>query len=282
MSLVSLDDQFFGHPKAKRAGEEAADLFVRGLAYCRRYKTGGDIPKAALDECSKHKQAPSRAAALVRETLWIDCGDHWHVHEYEHWYSNDAETKLESQRKLAAARAKRYRAANKTDTPPITPPSRDGKRDGSHDGKRDGDVTSPLARTRAHGDPNSDSYSDGSKRENPLPPSNEELNQSAMQGPRGDEIAALLNQTSEGRVDLMASSDVLVELADIARSVNPKPLTMIDFGLLGEAIAAKKAMAWYESKRITLSYLTKDRGKHLLDAMVEARAWADELRRNHG
>ncbi len=175
MSLVSLDDGFYGGPKAKRAGEEAADLYVRGLAYCRRYNTAGDIPKAALDELSKRRKAPEWATHLVREVLWHDEGDHWRVHDYHDWYANDPAAKLSKQRKLAAARAKNYRDGHRDDPPPITPPITPASRDAGRDGNAT--VTSPshdapsrpCARVpNSDSDVNSDSDADPSS--SPKPP----------------------------------------------------------------------------------------------------------------
>lgn len=200
---------------------------------------------------------------------------------------------VEAQKKqsTSAARMARHRerkrgARDQSDLP-VTPPVTHG--DASH-------VTSPVT----HGDGNKvteyETKRNETKREGdvtvpsppwkppPRVPSNDELNQAAITGPRGDEIAALLNQTSGGKVDAMASADVLVDLGRIARTASPRPLTLNDFGLLWEAISADGALAWREDKkrRITLSWLTKDGGKHLLDGIVEAREWAERGAANHG
>lgn len=129
MSLVSLDDSFFDHPKAIEAGEDGANLYVRGLAYCRRYNTDGRIPKAALPKLSTKREAVAAAKSCVRVGLWIEDESAWYVHDYETWYSNDAQAKLAKQRKLAASRAKNYRDSKRDDPPPITPASRDASRD---------------------------------------------------------------------------------------------------------------------------------------------------------
>jgi hypothetical protein len=133
VSLVSLDDSFFDHPKAIEAGEDGANLFVRGLAYCRRYNTGGRIPKGALSRLSTKRDAPKHATDCVRVGLWIEDETSWHVHDYEQWYTNDPETKLAKSRALAASRSKKYRGA-KSDKERdraalVASPSRDASQD---------------------------------------------------------------------------------------------------------------------------------------------------------
>ncbi len=82
MSWFKLDDQFASHPKVLRAGPDAAWLYVCGGLYCAKHLTDGSIPKVAVPTLTTLKNAARLAGVLVRENLWSDDGDDYHVHDY--------------------------------------------------------------------------------------------------------------------------------------------------------------------------------------------------------
>lgn len=83
-----LDDGFFEHPKALYAGEDAADLYVRGLAWAHRHNTGC-IPKGALGRLTSKKNAKALAKKLTDAApgfdnpLWYDEGEYWRIHDWQ-------------------------------------------------------------------------------------------------------------------------------------------------------------------------------------------------------
>lgn len=109
MAWVYLDDQFPDHPKVVTAGDEAAWLFVCGLAYCKRYNTGGRIPKRQVPKLTGHRQPMKLAAKLTaapsgyESGLWEDDGDDFLVHDFTDWNKPQA-SRSEAGRKAARAR----------------------------------------------------------------------------------------------------------------------------------------------------------------------------------
>lgn len=107
MGWVYLDDKFPDHDKVQRAGGDAAWLFVCGLAYCNRNLTGGRIPKPAVARLSDRRAPAKLAAKLVEVGMWTEDGEHYVVHEYDHYQrtSNAAhEARADRARKAANAR----------------------------------------------------------------------------------------------------------------------------------------------------------------------------------
>lgn len=101
MTWVYLDDDFPNHPKVEAAGDLAGWLFVCGLAYCKRFGTGGRIPKAAVQKLIQSSAAkPTRA--LVDAGLWEHDDPDFVVHDYLDW-----------NRTSEAKRAAAQKAANK-------------------------------------------------------------------------------------------------------------------------------------------------------------------------
>lgn len=111
MGWVYLDDQFPDHPKVTAAGGDAAWLFVCGLAYARRYNTGGRIPAAQVPKLSDRRRPRQVAAVLVRVGLWEPADDGFQIHDYPDW-NRSSESRSEAGRKGAAARWQGHGSAN--------------------------------------------------------------------------------------------------------------------------------------------------------------------------
>lgn len=79
MGWVYLDDRFPEHPKVEAAGDEAAWLFVCGLAYVNRNNTGGIIPKLVVGRLTDLARVERPALRLVKVGLWKDQGDYYEV-----------------------------------------------------------------------------------------------------------------------------------------------------------------------------------------------------------
>lgn len=119
---------YYIDPALLRAGEAAELLFCRGLAYCGSVESRGVIDKTVLPMLCP-RPAP-RAAALVREKLWMDKGDHYLVRSWDKW---------QDEHDAAAERRRKDRERKRE--------SRRTTRDMSADSPRD--VSAPTAECRA-------------------------------------------------------------------------------------------------------------------------------------
>lgn len=108
MTWAKLDDAFYDHPKVLRAGEDAADLYVRALAYCSRYLTDGAIPVEALSRLSTRRNVRASAEKLVDTKLWERDGNVYRVHDYLAWNpsAEDIRKMRESKRDAGSRGAK--------------------------------------------------------------------------------------------------------------------------------------------------------------------------------
>jgi hypothetical protein len=97
-----VDDQFFDHPKALLAGEDAANLCVRGWAWAHRHNTGR-IPKVAVPALTGKKNPADQAKRLVEVGLWVDEGDFYRMHD---WDIRNAKSIAKRERSRAAAKAR--------------------------------------------------------------------------------------------------------------------------------------------------------------------------------
>lgn len=92
MAWVLIDDNFPNHPKVVQANHHAplaGWLFVCGLAYCRRYHTGGFIPKAALPSLGAGTSTRRMVEALVNVALWDFAEGGFDVHDYDGFYADE-------------------------------------------------------------------------------------------------------------------------------------------------------------------------------------------------
>jgi len=83
MTWTKLDDGIFDHPKMVKAGEDAANLYVRALVYCNRYLTDGRVEVEVLPVLTRKRDAAKLAEALVRVGAWESHPDGgWLVHGF--------------------------------------------------------------------------------------------------------------------------------------------------------------------------------------------------------
>lgn len=104
MSWAKLDDGFFDHPKVLVAGEDAANLYVRGLVWCCKHLTDGAIPREALRTLTGRRDAAALAAKLVASGLWEAREGGWAVHDFHDHNPTAAEVKARRS-ELSAKRA---------------------------------------------------------------------------------------------------------------------------------------------------------------------------------
>lgn len=79
---AKLDDRFPGHPKVRKAGPEAAWLYVCGLCYCSSYLTDGEIPKDQVPLLTALSEPMKLAEKLVQVRLWEKRDESFWVHDY--------------------------------------------------------------------------------------------------------------------------------------------------------------------------------------------------------
>lgn len=88
MTWVKLDDAVSMHPKLRKAGGEAAWLWVCGLALCNRDKNGGlikhgDLPALYPGGGWGKRKLRSLATKLVEAGLWTEVAEGFRVHDYD-------------------------------------------------------------------------------------------------------------------------------------------------------------------------------------------------------
>lgn len=111
MSWCKVDDQFADHPKFVGLSNDAVALWLRGLAYCNRHMTDGEIKVIAVPALANHRKAMVIAAELVRAGLWEVPNDStFKVHDF--LVLNDSKTSRI--KKLDEARARKERHRNKS------------------------------------------------------------------------------------------------------------------------------------------------------------------------
>lgn len=111
MVWVALDDKAMTHPKQLRAGVEGVALWVAGLCHCNAHNTNGRVDKDLVPMLFPPlgSKAMKAAKRLVEVKLWDDCGDHYLVHDYEHFQAEALKDVVESKRSAARERKRSQR-----------------------------------------------------------------------------------------------------------------------------------------------------------------------------
>ena len=85
MTWVKVDDQFYDHPKAIKAGRDGRDLFIAGLCYCAAQLTDGFIAAESVPLIAAKAGIPNAkkaATTLVSVGFWDSVDGGYSVHEY--------------------------------------------------------------------------------------------------------------------------------------------------------------------------------------------------------
>lgn len=105
MTWTKLDDNVYDSPAMVKAGEDAADLYVRGLVYCNKHLTDGRLEAEVLSVLTRRRTADQSAAALVRVGAWAVHPDGgWTVANF-HEHNPAAEDVIAKRAALAEKRA---------------------------------------------------------------------------------------------------------------------------------------------------------------------------------
>jgi len=101
---VPLDVEYDSDDKLILAGPMAELLYVRGLAFCKRTMSNGDITRAQLAVVGRGiPSAAKHASALVETGAWLDQGDRWHVAAWLKRNKSVAEIKQDKANKKVAS-----------------------------------------------------------------------------------------------------------------------------------------------------------------------------------
>jgi hypothetical protein len=108
MAFFNVDDQFHGHPKARKAGLAAVGLWTVAGSHCRAYKSYGFVPNWFVANWPQGKRL---AGQLVTAGLWAEDEQEgeqgWRFHDWPHLYDLPDET--ERQREQGRERQRRRR-----------------------------------------------------------------------------------------------------------------------------------------------------------------------------
>jgi hypothetical protein len=105
VTWTKLDDNIYDNPKMVKAGEEAADLYVRALVYCNKHLTDGRIEAEVLGAITRKRNSAKLAAELVRVGAWEMHPDGgWTVHDF-HDHNPTAEEVIAKRAELSAKRS---------------------------------------------------------------------------------------------------------------------------------------------------------------------------------
>lgn len=115
MAYFLVDDQFHGHPKARKARLEAVGLWTVAGSYCRAYKSDGFVPEWFVTGWPKGKQLADR---LVSQGLWRkethEGEPGYRFHDWHHIH--DAADEIERQREKGRERQRKRRAKAREDS----------------------------------------------------------------------------------------------------------------------------------------------------------------------
>ena len=108
MDWAKLSTSYYLDIAVAQAGEAAEVLFIRCIAYSGAQESAGRIPKVVLSMLAPTK-TPARVAALVREGLLIDNGNHVVIRSWDIWQQSldkEADRKRKDRERKADVRAK--------------------------------------------------------------------------------------------------------------------------------------------------------------------------------
>lgn len=97
MAWARIDDNFWANPKIVGAGNEAAGVYVRGIAYCAAHLTDGVVPHSVVRLLTATRKP---VGTLVANGLWEERDDGFLIPDYLDFNPSRAEVeaKREAQR----------------------------------------------------------------------------------------------------------------------------------------------------------------------------------------
>lgn len=113
MTWVRSEDSMPLHPKILRLSDGAFRLWSNALHFANRGVTDGKIPKELVPSLNHHGRWSAKQLAgfvsELAESLWIDRGDHYEIHDYAHHQAEAMKDRVERKRELDRERQRRKR-----------------------------------------------------------------------------------------------------------------------------------------------------------------------------
>lgn len=119
MTWVRTEDTMPLHPKILVLSDGAFRLWSNGLHHANRAVTDGKISKSLFASLNHHgRWTPKQMAGFVAELLaglWVDCGDHYQIHDYAKHQAEAMKERVERKKELdrEKQRQKRQRDEDK-------------------------------------------------------------------------------------------------------------------------------------------------------------------------
>lgn len=110
MGWFKVDDHYFEHYKVLEAGPTAADLNLRGIAYCSRNQSDGKIPKAAVQLLNPGRDVADDITRLLDAGLWRETQKFFVIHDYLEHQSSRAQ--IRDKQKSARDRKRKSRTGH--------------------------------------------------------------------------------------------------------------------------------------------------------------------------
>lgn len=113
MMWARFDSQMPHHAKVRRAGAEAAMLWVCGICYCNAHSTNGRIDKDMVPGLYLPllRAAERLALKLCQVGLWADRGAFYEVHDYEQYQGDALKEEVTARREYERQRKRAQRDA---------------------------------------------------------------------------------------------------------------------------------------------------------------------------
>lgn len=127
MSWVKLDDQFFFNSKIVRAGRDARDLYIAGLAYCAGQLTDGFIPSEALPLLAVMAgvaNVQQNSSKLLDVKLWESAYGGYAIHDYLNYNPSKEEVLATREARAEAGARGGYAKADNAKQNPSKVPSK--------------------------------------------------------------------------------------------------------------------------------------------------------------
>jgi hypothetical protein len=146
VTWVRSEDDMPLHPKILRLSDGAFRLWENALHFANRATTDGKIDKALVPTLNHHgrwtaKQMAGFVAELV-PALWVDCGDHYWIHDYDHHQYEATKARVESKRASWRGKKRQQRDAA-DDAGRNVPGGHDGGQGGGHPVETPGESPPP-------------------------------------------------------------------------------------------------------------------------------------------
>jgi len=108
MAYTSTEYEFWGNPKVRAAGKDAAILYIAANGYCNQFMTDGFIAATSVDTIASlafQKQPRKAIEALVINRLWYEVEGGYQVHDYLKHNKSKAQIESLISKRSAAGKA---------------------------------------------------------------------------------------------------------------------------------------------------------------------------------